>query len=93
MKHRLLPLVCALAFAVGLGGCRFLKKKEDAAPVATLTAVPTPVAPAPPPAASTVAAAPAADPPTTEDYEEEAFEKITADNFETELATLEKEFE
>jgi hypothetical protein len=91
MSARLL-LACALVLSVGLGSCRFLKKKEDSAPAATVTAAPPPVAPAPPPVASTTVA-PVADPPTTEDYEEEAFEKITAENFEGELTKLEKELE
>ena len=45
------------------------------------------------PSTAAAAVAPAADPPTTEDYEEEAFEKITEANFEAELAALEKELE
>jgi hypothetical protein len=61
-------------------GCGFLKKKD------------------PPPADSTVApvvAAPVADTdvPTSEDFEDDAFSKITPANFTTELGELKKEIE
>jgi hypothetical protein len=95
VKTSLVAVAAISALAISVSGCRFLKKKEDAAPSATVAPV---AVPAPPPVATSVAAAaavaaPAVDPPTAEDFEEEAFEKITQDNFEAELAKLEKEFE
>jgi hypothetical protein len=93
MSARVVALASVMMFTVGLGGCRFLKKKQDDAAPATSETV---AVPTPPPVASTAAAAVAApvlEPPTTEDFEEEAFEKISEENFQEELAKLEKEFE
>jgi hypothetical protein len=95
VNRRLIAISGLLALSVGLGGCRLLKKKSDAAPSATVVAAPV----APPPAtvapiASEAAAATAlVEPPAPEDFEEEAFEKITEENFETELTNFEKELE
>jgi hypothetical protein len=90
----------ALLFALGLvelGGCKNLLKKRDpdpapsAAPVA-VTAPPVvasaPVAPAvvdtpPAPVAVDETAV-----PTTEDFEDEAFEKVTPANFRAQLVQL-----
>jgi hypothetical protein len=93
--------VGALAFS--LGGCKSLLKKRvpvaapsDSAPVA----VAPPPAPPPPPAvvapaaADSAAATAAADDdavPAAEDFEDEAFEKVTAANFKAEFARLQKE--
>ena len=94
-----LPLLLLVA-AVGLGGCGILKKKTDAAPSATVAATSTaPVTPPPaaPPVAETAAvavAAPALDEaavPAPQDFEDEAFEKVTAANFKAELTRLTKE--
>ncbi|HYP89892.1 MAG TPA: hypothetical protein VEQ59_17105 [Polyangiaceae bacterium] len=93
-----LPLLLLVA-AVGLGGCGILKKKTDAAPSATVAATSTaPVTPPPaaPPVAETaaVAVAPALDEaavPAPQDFEDEAFEKVTAANFKAELTRLTKE--
>ena len=100
MSHRL--LVPALALVL-LSGCGILKKKTpEAAPSAAVVAsaapptVPAPVA-TPEPAAP-VAPVAAAEPPLDEaaipapqDFEDEAFSKVTAANFKAELAKLNKE--
>lgn len=68
-----------------------LKKRESADAQASASAPPPPVAPVAPPAA--VVNAPADDAPTPEDFEDEAFEKITAQNADAEFARLKKEIE
>jgi hypothetical protein len=87
---------------IGLYGCNLLKKREPVEGAASSQASAAP-APAPPPvaeapAASALASAEASAPvpndseiPTPQDFEDEAFEKITAQNFEAELARLDKE--
>lgn len=86
------------ALAVSLLGCKsLLKKREpvaaasDSAPVAPPP--PTLPAPAAAPAAVDSAAAVADDDsvPAPEDFEDEAFEKVTAANFRAEFARLQKE--
>lgn len=101
MSHisKLTPLL--LGTFVVLGGCGILKKKAPSAePSATAAVVSAaPVAPpvvAPPPAetAPVAVAAPAIDEatvPAPQDFEDEAFEKVTTANFKTELARLTKE--
>jgi len=93
-------VVTALLLAsVSLGGCKFLKKKapEDSAPTAAAAppAAPAPLPAAPTPEAAPVAAvAPAIDEatvPAPQDFEDEAFEKVTAANFKAELTRLNKE--
>ncbi len=92
---RLTPVI-AVGLGLSLAGCGILKKKQPdpAASVAvTSTAItpPPPVAPAPAPV---VAAPPALDEatvPAPQDFEDEAFEKVTTANFKTELARLTKE--
>ena len=94
-------LTALLLASVSLGGCKFLKKKapEETAPTAAATPSAAPVAvtaPAPTPeAAPPVAAAyPPVDEtsvPAPQDFEDEAFEKVTPANFKTELARLKKE--
>ena len=99
MNQRLIFTALFLCATVGLGGCKFLKKKTpDAAPsVAAAPASAAPAAIAPPPAAPEVAAAPAypaldeASVPAPQDFEDEAFEKVTPANFKAELARLNKE--
>ena len=89
-------ILCSIA---ELGACKSLLKKKDpdpapsAAPVAVQP--PTVVAPAVPElvasAAPTVAAPPPVDEnavPTPQDFEDEAFEKVTAANFKAQFATL-----
>ena len=101
MNQRLIFTALFLSATVGLGGCKFLKKKTpDAAPsVAAAPASVTPALVAPPPAAPEVAA-PVADAypaldeasvPAPQDFEDEAFEKVTPANFKAELARLNKE--
>ena len=79
-----------------LSGCKDLLKKKDsepapsALPVAVPSAVISPLLPAPP-APSPEAAAAAIDEkavPTPQDFEDEAFEKVTAANFKAQFATL-----
>lgn len=103
MNQRLVVSTVLLALAsTSLGGCKFLKKKapEEAAPTAAAapsTPPATALAPTPPPevAAAPVAAAyPPVDEasvPAPEDFEDEAFEKVTTANFKAELARLNKE--
>jgi len=81
-----------------LGGCGLLKKKTpDAGPSATAAAASTAlVAPPAPPAieAPVIAAAPPPDDatiPAPQDFEDEAFEKVTAANFKAELTQLTKD--
>lgn len=88
-----LLLVSSLA---ELSGCKGLLKKKDSepAPSATPVAVPSAViapllpAPAPEPAAPAAAAVDEKAVPTPQDFEDEAFEKVTAANFKAQFATL-----
>lgn len=95
-------LVSALVLLT-LSGCGILKKKTpEAAPSAAVVASAAPITP-PAPAATPEPAAPvapvaAAEPPLDEatvpapqDFEDEAFTKVTAANFKAELAKLNKE--
>lgn len=101
MNPRIVVTALLLSATVGLGGCKFLKKKSpDAAPsVAAAAASAAPAAVAPPPAVAEVAAPvaaayPALDEasiPAPQDFEDEAFEKVTPANFKAELARLNKE--
>jgi len=79
-----------------LGGCKDLLKKKDsdpapsAAPVAVPPAVIAPL-PTTPPVPEAPAAPLAVDEkavPTPQDFEDEAFEKVTAANFKAQFATL-----
>jgi len=95
-------LVSALALLV-ISGCGILKKKTpEAAPSAAVVAsaapTPTPTPAATPEPAASVAPVAAAEPPLDEatipapqDFEDEAFTKVTAANFKAELAKLNKE--
>lgn len=99
MSQRILFAALLLGASLGLGGCKFLKKKApDAAPsvAAAPSAAPVVAAAPPPPAESAPVAA--AEPPLDEasvpapqDFEDEAFEKVTPANFKAELARLNKE--
>lgn len=100
MSQRIVFAALLLSTAVGLGGCKFLKKK---APDAEPTAAAAPSAAPPAPAVAPVPAAPEAAPvaalppldeatvPAPQDFEDEAFEKVTTANFKAELARLNKE--
>ena len=91
-------LVVALLLLASLSGCKSLLKKRlpvaaasDSAPVAA--APPPAVSPVPSvvaPAASAVAGGDAAV-AAPEDFEDEAFEKVTARNFRSEFARLSQE--
>jgi hypothetical protein len=99
MSQRL--VVSALALLV-ISGCGILKKKTpEAAPSAAVVASAAPTPPAPPatpepvaPVAPVAAAEPPLDEatiPAPQDFEDEAFTKVTAANFKAELAKLNKE--
>jgi hypothetical protein len=86
------------AVTLSLAGCGILKKKQPD-PAASVAVAP-PVAPTPPPVAPTaepapsVAAVPTVDEasiPAPQDFEDEAFQKVTEANFKAELARLTKE--
>jgi hypothetical protein len=97
MNARHLTTLVLLSSSVSLAGCGLLKKKtpDPAASVAaTPSAAPTtpPVAPPPEPApVAAVAALDEAAVPAPQDFEDEAFEKVTTANFKAELARLTKE--
>jgi hypothetical protein len=100
MNQRFLFPALLLGATVALGGCKFLKKKapEEAPSVAAAPAsvapVAAPVTPPAPEAAPVVAAVPPLDEttiPAPQDFEDEAFEKVTPANFKAELARLNKE--
>jgi hypothetical protein len=91
-------LVFILGLCVSLAACKSLLKKrlpvteDSAAPVASAAPPPPPVVSAP--VASAAPVAPPADDgavPATEDFEDEAFEKVTTANFRTEFAKLSKD--
>lgn len=96
---RPLPVLSLLVLsAFALSGCGVLKKRQtDAAPSASQAVL------QPPPAASPVAPAAAPAPPvvavaddaiaTPEDFEDEAFAKISDKNYKAELDALKKEIE
>jgi hypothetical protein len=90
--------IAALALgAVLLSGCGVLKKKQPEAD-ASATATPVVAAPTTPPAAPVAAPEPTvavADEsvPAPEDFEDEAFEKVSDKTYKAELAGLKKELE
>jgi hypothetical protein len=92
VKQSLLSLACA---ALLVSGCGMLKKKQPE-PAASATQVaaplppPVPPAPLPTPAEVTVADEAVA---TPEDFEDEAFEKVSEKTYKTELDSLKKEIE
>lgn len=98
MNLRLLSVLVLACSVVGLGACQSLLKKKDpdaapsAAPiVAPPTSVVAPVVPQPLASAAPVVAPPVLDEnaiPTSEDFEDEAFEKVTAANFKAQFSTL-----
>lgn len=102
MNQKILLTVLFLAAGLGLGGCKFLKKKTPD-PEPTVAAAPASAAPAALAAPAASYAAPAStvaalEPPldesvvpTPQDFEDEAFEKVTTANFKAELARLNKE--
>jgi hypothetical protein len=97
MNARHLISLVLLGSTVSLAGCGLLKKKtpEPAASVAVApSAAPTTplvVPPPEPPPVAPVAALDEAAVPAPQDFEDEAFEKVTTANFKTELVRLTKE--
>lgn len=99
MSQRIVFAALLLSTTVGLGGCKFLKKKApDAEPTAAAAPSAAPLATAAPlpaaPEAAPVVALPPLDEatvPAPQDFEDEAFEKVTTANFKAELARLNKE--
>jgi hypothetical protein len=93
------PRVTLVALlGLSLAGCGILKKKQPD-PAASVAVTSTAAAPPPPVAATAdpapvVPAQPALDEaaiPAPQDFEDEAFEKVTTVNFKAELARLTKE--
>ncbi len=82
--------------AVLLSGCGVLKKKQPeadasaSAPLVAAPATPAPAAPAIVPAEVTVADESV---PAPEDFEDEAFEKVSDKTYKAELAGMKKELE
>lgn len=89
LKHGLLGLMCG---ALLVSGCGILKKKQPDPAASAVQVTPPPVAPVPPatPAEVTVADEAVAAP---EDFEDEAFEKVSDKTYKAELDTLKKEIE
>src|SRR4051794_16651223 len=87
-----------LSSLANLGGCKGLLKKKDSEPAPSATPVlvpsaviaPLPTAPAVPevPAAPAPVAVDEKAVPTPQDFEDEAFEKVTPANFKAQFATL-----
>jgi len=94
MNLRPLYTLLIVAALAELGGCKGLLKKKDsepapsATPVAVPSAVIAPLIPAPEPPAPAPVAVDEKAVPTTQDFEDEAFEKVTAANFKAQFATL-----
>jgi hypothetical protein len=101
VKRHIALAAVALSATFALGGCKFLKKKspEEAPTAAAATsAAPTQAVPLAPPPVLSAAPVAAAEPPvdetsvpTPQDFEDEAFEKVTPANFKAELSRLNKE--
>ncbi|HEV8550969.1 MAG TPA: hypothetical protein VGQ57_18105 [Polyangiaceae bacterium] len=91
-RSSLFILLCLLA---PLLACGMLKKKNATTEPSAVASAPPPP---PPPPAVTATAAPEVKVsdeqiPTSEDFEDEAFEKVTAKSYKTELDTLKKQIE
>ena len=90
-KHTVLPLACA---ALLVSGCGMLKKKQPepaASATQVVTPLPPPVTPTPAPTAEVTVADDAV--ATPEDFEDEAFEKVSDKTYKAEFDTLKKEIE
>ena len=97
MNRRAAYTLLLVGSLVELGGCNALLKKRDPdpAPSAAPVVVTAPPVVAPAPVVPAVAEAPPAPAvvdetavPTTEDFEDEAFEKVTPANFRAQLVQL-----
>ena len=102
MNLRPIYALVLLSSLAELGGCKALLKKKDPDPAPSATPVvapPTVIAPVVPELVASVAPAPQppavvvdeAALPTSQDFEDEAFEKVTTANFKAQLATLKAE--
>jgi len=98
MNARPLFALLLLASLAELSGCKDLLKKKDSEPApsaAPVSAPSTVIAPLPTtPEPSAVTAPVAVDEkavPTPQDFEDEAFEKVTTANFKAQFATLKAE--
>lgn len=98
MNLRPLYALVLLSTLAELGGCKALLKKKDPDPTpsaAPVVAPPTVIAPVVPEATAAPVAAAVAAPaldeatvPTPQDFEDEAFTKVTAANFKAQFALL-----
>jgi hypothetical protein len=94
MNLRPLYALLLLSSLAELSGCKDLLKKKDSEPAPSAAPVAVPpavVAPLPTTPAADAPAAVAIDEktiPTPQDFEDEAFEKVTAANFKAQFATL-----
>ena len=96
MNLRPLYALLLLSSIAELGACQSLFKKKDPDPVASVAPIlppPTVIAPVvPAPVATVAAVAPAAVDenavPTPQDFEDDAFQNVTAANFKAQFTTL-----
>jgi hypothetical protein len=98
MNLRPLSAILILCSIAELGACKSLLKKKDADPAPSavpVVAPPTVLAPVVPEPVASAAPAVLAPPtvdenaiPTSQDFEDEAFEKVTAANFKAQFTTL-----
>jgi hypothetical protein len=99
LRARIQALVTLSLLLGVLLGCGLLKKKPDAAASASAAAAAAP--PAPPAVSVAVAKPTPSEPPpvpdesvpTAEDFEDEAFEKVTEKTYQAEVDALRKEIE
>jgi hypothetical protein len=91
LKGSWMSIACGACGVLLVSGCGMLKKKQpEPAASATQVAAPLPPPVAPTPVEVTVADSAIA---TPEDFEEEAFEKVSEKTYKAELDTLKKEIE
>ena len=88
MTRTLLALL--IAFGLSTSACKGLLKKREPDPAASQAPAAPPL-PAPPPAAEPPKTLADDRIPTPEDFEDEAFEKVTSANYAAELERLQKE--
>ena len=95
MRLRPIYALVLLSMLAELGGCKALLKKKDPDPApsaSVATAVPTVIAPLPTtsavPTPAPVAAVDETTVPASQDFEDEAFTKVTTANFRTQFTTL-----
>jgi hypothetical protein len=98
MNLRPIYALLLLSSLAELGACKALLKKKDPDPAPSATPIappPTVIAPATAEPSASIAQVPPAAPvldeasvPTSQDFEDEAFEKVTPANFRAQFATL-----